>query len=78
MGYIDVSIGKIILTNDLYKFKLCTGKQKTNDRGQVPQKHKHIAPVQLFQNTSDSQFIMAENGAWKEFKNRNAKYRKSI
>lgn len=73
-----MSLGKIILTNDLYKFKLYTGKRKTDDRGHVPQKHKHIAPVQLFQNTSDSQFIKEENIAWKKLKNKTVKYRKSI
>lgn len=73
-----MSLGKIILTNDLYKFKLYTGKRKTDDRGHVSQKHKHIAPVQLFQNTSDSQFIKVENIAWKKLKNKTAKYRKSI
>lgn len=47
--------------------------EKTDDRGHVPQKHKHIAPVQLFQNTSDSQFIKVENIAWKKLKNKTAK-----
>lgn len=70
-------LGKIILTNDLYKFKLYVQenkKQMIEDK--LPQ--QHIAPVKLFQNTSDNQFIMVENRAWKELKNKNAKYGKSI